>query len=131
MEWDTVRLRDGKEVNLMDVSPGLLKKFYQRDVQDRGYDDWWFEQSMKDPTRRGKPDKVVLKELLADRRRPRREQLAALRGFAGAMMTKARMRKWGANVTDTCEFCGERTTGNTECGNARRLKELGKRTTRT
>ena len=107
-DWDTVRLRDGKEVNLMDVSPGLLKKFYQRDVQDRGYDDWWFEQSMKDPTRRGKPDKVVLKELLADRKRPRREQLAALRGFAGTMMTKARMRKWGANVTDECEFCGQK-----------------------
>ena len=62
---------------------------------------------MKDPTRRGKPDKVVLKELLADKRRPRRKQLAALRGFAGTMPTKARMRKWGANVTDACEFCGE------------------------
>ena len=96
MDWDTVRLRDGKEVNLMDVSPGLLKKFYQRDVQERGYDDWWFEQSMKEPTRRGKPDKVVLKELLADKKRPRREQLAALRGFAGTMPTRARMRKWGS-----------------------------------
>jgi hypothetical protein len=108
VDWDTVRLRDGKEVNLKDVSPGLIKKFYQRDVQDRSYDDWWFEQSMKDQTRRGKPDKVVLKEMLAEKKRPRREQLAALRGFAGTMPTKARMRKWGANITDSCEFCGDK-----------------------
>ena len=106
-DWDTVKLRNGTDISLRQCSPGLVKKFYLRDLAERSYDDWWFEMSIRKGSRGSKPDKVPLKEWLADKKITRSEQLAGIRTFAGAMPTKARLKRWGANIEVACEFCGE------------------------
>ena len=54
-----------------------------------------------------KPDVVPLREWMASTKVPRRNQVAGLRQFAGAVPTKKKLKSWGAQIDVNCEFCGQ------------------------
>ncbi len=57
------------------------------------------------------PDIVPLREWMASKKVPRRNQLAGLRQFAGVVPTKKRFKSWGAQLEVVCEFYGQEDDG--------------------
>ena len=84
-------------MNLKEVAPGMVKKYYLEDVRNAKYDSWWFDLSLKGAKGK-KPDVVPLRDWMASKKVPRRNQLAGLRQFAGVVPTKKRLKSWGAQI---------------------------------
>ena len=47
LSWCEFIRRDGVTMNLKEVAPGMVRKYYLEDVRNAKYDSWWFDLSMK------------------------------------------------------------------------------------
>ena len=106
LSWHQFVRRNGTIMELKEASPGMVKMCYMEDVRNAKYDNWWFELSIKGAQGR-KPDVAPIREWMSSTKVPRRNQLAGLRQFAGAVPTKSKLRSWGAQVDGAGEFCGQ------------------------
>jgi hypothetical protein len=108
--YNEFKCSDVLTLRLDEVSPAFVKTEYLARLQDIQYSGWWTDWSSRHSVTVGKPDVVVLRQMMADDKLSRLRKITTLKVHAGVVPTRVRLAGWGAKLEQECTECGKLDT---------------------